>query len=161
MQSCAVGLFHAHQIALAPVYDRSLRPPQTTARMAGSIRFNAPKFSGTLELSLSETTLSRINGDGGHLAARDLVRELTNQLMGRVKNRLLQFQLELSLGVPTSAVLGSAVERPVPAGKTRHVYSFRTREDLIYVTLEGSFELSGLVFSPERVAADEGDVILF
>ncbi|HXK19707.1 MAG TPA: hypothetical protein VNG33_17975 [Polyangiaceae bacterium] len=94
------------------------------------------------------------------LGARDLMRELTNQLAGRVKNRLLNFTLMLNIGVPT-VLSGPALERQRPRRDTEVVYLFRTLRGEIVVTLDLTIDPSALNYSNTNRVAKEGDFIAF
>ena len=94
------------------------------------------------------------------LGARDLLRELTNQLAGRVKNRLLNFALMLSIGVP-SVLSGQALERQRPRRDTEVVYLFRTLRGEIVVTLDIHIDPGALDYSGTSRVAKEGDFIAF
>ncbi|HYP88192.1 MAG TPA: hypothetical protein VEQ59_08560, partial [Polyangiaceae bacterium] len=87
-------------------------------------------------------------------------RELTNQLAGRVKNRLLNFALKLNIGVPT-VLSGQAFERQRPRRENDVVYLFRTLRGEIVVTLDLQIEPDALSYSGSGRVAKEGDFIAF
>lgn len=161
VQSSTVGLFHAYDIAVAPAPGEMPFDDRSESRMVGVIRFNAKGFEGTMALSIGGETLARFSRTPmGLHATRDLIRELTNQLMGRLKNRLLQFQIVLQVGFPTALVTIPGVRSPT-AERTTLRYVFRTRHSPVLVTLEGSFDTRALVFSAAEMVAREGDLLMF
>ncbi len=94
------------------------------------------------------------------MGARDLLRELTNQLSGRIKNRLLNFALMLTIGVP-SVLSGQALERQRPRRDTEVVYLFRTLRGEIVVTIDLVIDPDALNYSGSSRVAKEGDFIAF
>jgi CheY-specific phosphatase CheX len=94
------------------------------------------------------------------MSARDLMRELTNQLAGRVKNRLLNFTLLLTIGVPT-VLSGQALDRQRQRRETEVVYMFRTLRGEIVVTLDLVLDGDTLSYTGQNRVAKEGEFIAF
>lgn len=162
VQSSTVVLFHSYNVAVAPAAVGEQKPATSNQpQLTGIVRFRGKGFNGTLELTVLEDTLVRIeNAPAGLHGRRDLIRELTNQLMGRVKNKLLQFQITVEVGLPTA--LTSPAQKGTPSRESRELsYVFRTRQGPIVVVLNGEFDETALVFSAAELVAGEGDVILF
>jgi hypothetical protein len=163
VQSTTVDLFHSRGVAVAPLPSSTSKPLQATYfALAGVVNFNAPNANGSLSLSWADPVFSLFtppvvaNGHG----SRDLLRELTNQLIGRVKNRLLHFQLFLKIGVP-SVISGQALERQRQRRELEIVYLFRTLRGEIVVTLDASIEAGALSYSSAVRVAKEGEFIPF
>lgn len=160
IRSATVGLFHSYGVAAGPQLQAR---PQTAheSSLCGSIRFNGKGFEGVLELIVPEPVLARVRNQPltAH-TSRDVIRELTNQLMGRIKNKLLSFQVSLTLSLPS---ITRYVPDRSPASSTQTgmlVYEFRTLEGPVFVILRGKFGEETLVFTSAGVSS-EGDVILF
>ena len=90
---------------------------------------------------------------------QDWLRELTNQLAGRIKNRFGRYRVPIHVGLP-SATKG--------VGEPKHdnqqsalVYLFRTLKDDVYVMLSGGFESATFDLQGGPNPAEEGDIILF
>src|SRR5690348_11494357 len=104
IQSSAVGLFHAYGVAAAPLTPietrfESFRPHYPVA----VISFRSQGMDAALILSIPQGVCAELKLDGVRPHThRDVVRELANQAMGRIKNRLTQYQVTLSCGLPTS-----------------------------------------------------------
>ena len=130
--------------------------------LAGIVTLTSPKASGSLSLSWADPVFSLFTPPipASSLGARDLLRELTNQLAGRVKNRLLNFALMLNIGVPT-VLSGQALERQRARRETEVVYMFRTLRGEIVVTLDLSLDGDALSYSSTSRVAKEGDFIAF
>jgi hypothetical protein len=89
----------------------------------------------------------------------DWARELVNQLMGRIKNRFLQFGATLQIGLPAS-INPNAEENPEHSSTLR-VYTARTLRGDVLLTVDGMPEESELSYVGPEGLALEGDVILF
>ena len=163
VQSSTVELFQSRGIAVAPLPSSVGNPHQPTYfSLAGVVALSAPKASGSISLSWADPVFSLFTPPmaSSTLGARDLLRELTNQLAGRVKNRLLNFALMLSIGVP-SVLSGQALERQRPRRDTEVVYLFRTLRGEIVVTLDIQIDPDALDYSGTSRVAKEGDFIAF
>ena len=125
------------------------------------IRYSSPEFEGNLILSMSEKTGARMLRTGIKPAsANDWLKELANQLLGRIKLRLMRFQVTLAVGLPTP-ITGPSLARHRALKETDLVYVFRTLEDNVVVSLSGRFDLTTLVFSSSSLPPEEGDVTFF
>lgn len=160
IQAAVVDLFQSHNVAVAPV----ARATAATARCASSdtaaqISFSSPAATGSLSLSLPDELVKAMGGDSLHMA-RDRVREMTNQLMGRIKSRLIHFGVLLQTGLPTMAncdLLRHALEE----SETARIFVFRSLRGDILVALDGAFDESRLKYIGRAGHGTEGDVILF
>ena len=126
------------------------------------LTLTSPKAHGSLSLSWADPVFSLFTPPipATSLSARDLMRELTNQLAGRIKNRLLNFALMLTVGVPT-VLSGQALERQRPRRDTEVVYLFRTLRGEIVVTLDLIIDPTALNYSGTNRVAKEGEFIAF
>lgn len=162
VQSSTVELFQSRGIAVAPLPSSVGNPHQATYfSLAGVVSLTAPKATGSISLSWSDPVFSLFTPPmpASTLGARDLLRELTNQLAGRVKNRLLNFALMLTIGVP-NVLSGQALDRQRPR-QSEVVYLFRTLRGEIVVTLDLQLEPDTLSYSGTSRVAKEGDFIAF
>ncbi|MDF3068381.1 MAG: hypothetical protein K0R38_3982 [Polyangiaceae bacterium] len=156
-------LFQSRGIAVAPLPSSVGNPHHPTYfNLAGVVTLSAPKASGSISLSWADPVFSLFTPPmpASALGARDLLRELTNQLAGRVKNRLLNFALMLTIGVP-SVLSGQALERQRPRRDTDVVYLFRTLRGEIVVTMDLHIDPDTLDYSGTSRVAKEGDFIAF
>ena len=163
VQSSTVELFQSRGIAVAPLPSTVGNPHHPTYfTIAGVVQLNAPKTTGSLSLSWADPVFSLFSPPvpPAALAGRDLLRELTNQLSGRLKNRLLNFAYVLTIGVP-SVLSGQALERQRPRRETDVLYLFRTLRGEIAVTLDMQIDPDALNYSGTSRVAKEGDFIAF
>lgn len=162
VQGATVELFHTYGVAIAPMEPAILRPGQRHhGEWACLIRFSSPGFDGSLILSVAPTTLAGLRpGTDGPNELRDWLKELTNQLMGRIKRRLSRLKVTLRVGLPTP-ISGPALDQQRTLKDTDFLYVFRTRTGEVVVSLSGRFDESVLVFSDIPDGPEEGEVILF
>lgn len=163
IQGSAVDLFHSCGLAVAPVERSQQRPSEQlqSPELGGMISFVGRGFTGTLTVGVPPAVFALIKQDPNRpYSGRDWVREVTNQLLGRIKSRLLQFQVTLQAGLPT--VMGrDAIERQRARGGLFAAYTFRTLRGDVLVTLSGEIDHSIFVYTGAASVASEGDVILF
>jgi hypothetical protein len=162
IQGSAVDLFHSCGLAVAPVERSQQRTEEIqTPELGGMISFAGRGFSGTLTVAVPPAVFALIKQDPKRpYSGRDWVREITNQLLGRIKSRLLQFQVTLQAGLPT--LMGrDAIERQRTRGGLFAAYTFRTLRGDIVVTLSGDIDHGIFVYTGMASVVTEGDVILF
>jgi hypothetical protein len=161
VQSATVELFHSYGVAVAPLPRRPPRPATLPDGHFGVITFNGHGMNGALTLFVPTPILGLTKASTLQaLQARDWIRELTNQLMGRIKTRLLQLQVTLQIGLPSALDRRLVEQRQKPSGM-QLIFEFRTIRDEITVTLEGTFDESGFKYSGTANPGSEGDVIIF
>lgn len=162
VQGSLVELFAAHQVAVAPLPRSSaLRVPALPdVSVAVAFSYGAgSEQAGRLTLSIPSAVLEQMRGQDGATVKFDWARELGNQLMGRIKNRLLPFDLRLTIGALT--VLDStALERQLQTGGSVRIYTARSLRGNVVVTLQGLPEEYKLVYVGAAPAA-EGSLIWF
>src|SRR3954463_14126907 len=93
LQSSTVELFHSQGVAVAPLRPCALGSQRRFYDWVGLIHFEAQNLSGVLTISTpmpvwSSREAGATTADSETLA--DWHREIANQLMGRIKNRLLK-----------------------------------------------------------------------
>jgi len=162
VQSCTVELFRLWDLPVAPVRHMQVSVGQHRYEdLVGVVRFEAPRFSGALTLSLESSVLDgMIQVPTDARRRQDWVREAANQLIGRLKNRLINFQVTLHVGLPT-AMSGRALEVKHRTFDTISVYLFRTVRGKLVVTLEGDIQPQALVYTGATLVPGEGEFIEF
>ena len=127
----------------------------------GLIRFSGKGYTGLLTLAVPVEVIDLTRKES-KLATnqRDWTRELTNQLMGRIKNRLMRFQIQPQIALPTVWER----EGPLRHGKFSDAaigYLFRTLRGQLLVVLDASIDESVFNYSGSEITGSEGDVIFF
>ncbi|HWA73681.1 MAG TPA: hypothetical protein VG937_15150 [Polyangiaceae bacterium] len=162
VQSSTVDLFHACSVAVAPL-------PRTTAtrkvvdrdRVVGMISFSSTSMTGSATLSVPNAVFElAISSIQRKPSGSDWIREQTNQLLGRIKKRLTQFQVTLQTGLP-SLPTPQRVQRLEAGDSQVSVYEFRTLRGEVIVTLDANIDYSALLYSGALKLPSEGDIILF
>ncbi|MFZ5896909.1 MAG: hypothetical protein ACOY0T_37980 [Myxococcota bacterium] len=166
IQGSTVDLFHTHGIAVAPVSQivRATTPlePAASNDLLGSISFVGRGCTGTLILSVPEEVFGLLKQDPMRpYSGRDWIREASNQLLGRIKSRLTQFQIMIQTGLPSTPGR-DAMERLRARSNMYVSYAFRTLRGRISVGLGGDIDYSIFVYSGAGInLPNEGDIILF
>ncbi len=91
----------------------------------------------------------------------DWLGELTNQLAGRIKNRLLRYDVVVNLALPM-VLRGVSVQ--IARAKDVWVWSFRGPQEGVSVWLDARFDESFALVprnDPGSQSAAEGDLVLF
>ncbi|AUX43394.1 hypothetical protein SOCE26_048420 [Sorangium cellulosum] len=162
VQGATVELFHFYGVAIAPVDAGELRE-EARGHLAptSTVTFHAPGFSGVLALSANPGVYRAMTELPPMLEGiDDWMREVANQLMGKVKSRLARFQIALHTELPQLR-LPVDLERRTRTCKQHFAYAFRTLKGEVFVTLSGDFDEGSLVFSNASPLPLDGKVILF
>lgn len=148
-------LFGAYGVELSP--SKKSWGSGDERLLSGSMGFVGRHVRGTCLLATTEKTLVESCPTNGTL--RDWIGELTNQLVGRLKTKLLGCGVEVF--VTTPIVLSGVRIQPLPRGNLEpSVFSAPAGDVLVWVEVEADrgFALGSL--HPGR-ANVEGEVILF
>jgi len=162
IQSSTVDLFHACSVAVAPLKRSTASSKVMGAdRLIGTIEFSSPSMTGSATLSVPSALFATTTASEERKpSSSDWIRELTNQLLGRVKKRLAQFQVSLQTGLP-SLPTQERLQRLQSASSSPNVYEFRALRGEIIVVLDATIDYSALRYSGTLKLASEGDIILF
>lgn len=155
--SC-IRLFEAYGVTL--VAD----PPGGAAElddlsMVGVIGFTSNQMRGTMVLAATDAPLTASNRVMA--PARDWIAELSNQLLGRFKNRLIPFGVELQMSTPLS-LRGSQL-RLVTTERALEPDIFMSPNGKVAVWLDVEASPDLVLAAPVGVSdvASEGDTLLF
>jgi hypothetical protein len=123
--------------------------------------FRSTQLTGWLSLSVPSELFVQMP-DGAEFAYRrhDFVRELANQLMGRLKSRMLQFQINLQTTLPTLIARDLLLHKAEGSSSLRW-HTFRLLRGDVVASLDGTFDGSELKYVGHEQHGHEGDVILF
>ena len=161
VQSATVGLVQAFGLAVAPAASqRALGSRVAFSDPVAMSSFEGQCLNGSLVLSIPETAYALIQGGASQTTnRRDLLRELENQLAGRLKNRFGQFQAPVRCGPPV--VLDEQARRRRFDDCELLGFGFRTLRGEIHVGFDGTTDESVLVYSGTGDIHREGDVLVF
>ena len=161
IQSSTVDLFHTAGIAVAPVATSRFDAEEIASRaLMASINFGGPAMSGTLGLLVPTGVFELVKQDPARpFTALAWVQDSVNQLLGRIKSRLLQFQVTLQMGLPMS--MNDKGLKQLTTQGVLAAYRFRTLRGEVSVTLSGRVDYSKLNYSNQTSFATEGEIVIF
>lgn len=159
VQGALVELFSAYAIALAPLPRLAKEMVSEIPGVSVNLGFKCEprNDAGKLTLSLSNALLEYMKDGETASIKLDWARELANQLLGRIKNRLLPFGLRLQIGVSTLLDPRQLHER-LQGPLDLRVYAGRTVHGPVLVTIQGLPDDASLRYVGTTSAA-EGTLI--
>jgi len=153
------SLFEAYGLSLTRYAVEKV--PGHEILMCGVIGFTGPTLRGTVILAANEMPLIASNPVHGS-PLRDWIAELTNQLAGRVKNRLRAYGIEIYITTPV--VLRGEHLAPVPRAEIQPECFEAPGGGVLWVWTEGEAP-EGFVLAEADTADDssvnEGDALMF
>jgi hypothetical protein len=157
---CCRELFSSYELDVHP-RDRSEFPATEQLAVCGVMGFGGKSMRGALVLATTKEPLVHTNPDAAG-SQRDWVCELANQLLGRVKNRLLARGVELWLATPA----GLSGENLSPtASKLRAPQVFAAANGFVCVWIDceyaPGFTLPSSPLLDVELPVQEGETILF
>ncbi len=126
------------------------------------IGYAADEVRGGLALGISKALAERTMPTAD-TPLYDWVGELANQILGRVRNKMLAYKVDLQIATPV-VLHGLGVQVAPPGeGLAKDVVCYRSGDDILQVLLEARFE-EGFEM-PEQAeedgVVDEGEMLLF
>ncbi len=126
--------------------------------VSGVMGFVGARLRGTCLLAGPSAIITASCPANG--SARDWMGELTNQLVGRLKTKLLSRGVEVALTTPI--VLSGARLQPVPRGALLPtVFDSEEGEVLVWVEAESGRDLTLTSARPTSSSGGEGDILFF
>lgn len=160
IEECCTSLFQDCGVPLEPMSESGALQINEKGAVA-FIGFSGPDVRGYLILGASLGLLRKaypFSGDGAaEEDLREWLKELSNQLLGRVKGRLLRHNLSFDVSCPTSMV---GMDLRGDAGEVMR-FGDSSAALLIEFDAELSPEFQFGVESAARVMPVEGDLLLF
>jgi len=154
-EEACTSLFQAYGVPLETVPTVGTAAPALSA----VIGFSGPGIRGTCILAASESPIKMSNPIGG--SPRVWIAELSNQLVGRIKNKLLAHGAEVY--VTTPVVLRAELLAPLDGGSKLPPRAFASEGGNVFVWIELETEptlVLSLTPRPEA-AVEEGDALMF
>lgn len=156
IQSVAVDLLASHGVTAVPLPPTPSSKLPSPPDLVSFGRFDATGCTGSLYLGCPPGVVELAEDASGIALKRDdWIRELCNQLVGRVKRRFLQFGVLLHTGLPA---LGNKRLLRRPQGTA---YYFRTIRGTFVVVLDAQIDAEVFVYQNDVQLQSEGDIILF
>jgi hypothetical protein len=149
-----VELFRAYGVELALAPEGWVETDDLL--LSGVMGFVEEHLSGTCVLAAPKDALMATAPEGAR--PRDWVGELTNQLVGRLKAKLMG--LGLTVAVSTPVVLAGLKLSPLPRGDASpSVYASPSGRVLVWLEVE--VDPAFVWGTPEESLAAEGDLLVF
>jgi CheY-specific phosphatase CheX len=128
------------------------------------IGFASEHMRGSLVMTARASSIERWRGPFGEISEtadlRDILGELANMVLGRLKGKLLREGLPILMSTPTTA-RGAAVML-APSGGPQEQLSFAGDRWNLSARVDAVFDIEfGLKEEPTVIAAEAGDVMLF
>jgi hypothetical protein len=165
-KSCA-ELFSTYGLTARLRREASAGPPTSRPSYASvlSAAGEDVRLNSTVSMDRELLALTHPSGNSAERDLQDWCRELNNQLMGRVKNKLLRLGCEISTGLPV-LVSGTGVSVVVPPDVDSRQYFFTSDHGNMTFTLAmlftPRFAFSGVSeFAPDEEVKREGELSLF
>jgi chemotaxis protein CheX len=162
VRNATEALFSNYGIKLEPdgtPLSKSLKLVQLIA----IIGFSSKALSGSLLMALPQTLVERTLPTPDATTG-DWCGELANQLLGRLKNQLLKYQVAVNLSLPV-VVSGEGLRLPASTRKIARFCSFASEGTIMFIRLEmetgPSLELVRNADAAQEAVVDEGELLLF
>jgi hypothetical protein len=161
IQSSTVELMRSHNVSIAPRPRAEVVGHVPDSEVAGVIGFEGPNIRGNLMLAVPAAVYELMTRDRPQRTTHaEWTYELTNQVMGRIKNRLIQFQVRLRTHLPV-VLSGIALERHKYRTASEVMYRFGTLRGELSVTVDASLTRAVLEYSNAPLLISENDLVLF
>jgi hypothetical protein len=157
LQASLVELFGAYGVAFAPLPRSALGAPTAPEVSVAAAFRNEAGTGGRLTLSLPAALLEHMKHEEATSVRMDWARELANQLLGRVKNRLLPFGVRIDIGLLT-LLDPKLMQHQLQELSGLRVCHGRTLRGPVLVTVRGLPEDSSLSYVG-AVRAKEGGML--
>jgi CheY-specific phosphatase CheX len=156
--AAGMALFLAYDVSLEPTDIEDYRK-SPELNLVSVIGFAGRDVSGTLVLGATKEPLER--SKPGRSSARDWIAELANQLLGRIKNKVMRAGIEF-YAMPPAVVSGHHLA-PVTSQPDFRPWVFATPGGVVCLWIEVSATPvlhRNMALVTEEIPA-EGDVLLF
>jgi hypothetical protein len=154
----ALALFSAYEVPLEPL-DGKANQTRCELDVIGIVGFSGRQFVGTLVLGATNEPLRRSMPRDG--SVRDWIRELANQLLGRIKNRVCSRGIEICARLP--AVVSGDHLAPVTWRPDFEPLRFAALGGRVcfWIELDAQREITMKHSIGQEEFPSEGEVILF
>jgi hypothetical protein len=154
-----VDLFQMWNVAVAPSEPSDRAPDGGLPELVASVECAGGGSAATLHLCCpTALATSALRTRTREPNVDDWVRELANQLVGKINRRYRQSNVEMRTGLPTSLKPEMLKRRITRASKLRY-YGFRTLSGPVVLIVEGVLEGAKLRYMGQ--SSVEQEIILF
>jgi CheY-specific phosphatase CheX len=159
IQSSTVEILRSYEITVAPRARSEVIGHVPSSDVVGIIAFEGPNIAGNLAVptSVCHPAMPRRARNTTHA---EWTYEITNQVMGSIKNRLIQFQVRLRTHVPT-VLSGVALERHKRRTAVEVLYCFAALRGDVSLMVDASLARASLEYSNAALVVSDNDPLLF
>jgi hypothetical protein len=157
---CCAQLLSSYQLD-ARSRSRDDFPAVEALALCGVMGFGGKQMRGSLVLAATREPLELTN-PGGVTSQRDWICELANQLLGRIKNRLLASGIEILLATP-AGLSGDNLCFTLSRLRAPQVFAAAQGYVCVWIDCEFAegFELPPSILTAAGTALPEGETVLF
>jgi hypothetical protein len=158
LSECGRALFDAYGV---PASDGE-RPPRVEGvevQVAGIIGFTGDAVRGSVMLAMSQHALEA-SRQSERDRPQDWIAELTNQLVGRLKNRLAAFDCDVVITTPL-VIRGERIAPVMDGESAPLVWSLGSGKAYGWIDIEAREDFELIERPGAAVAAAEGDSFMF
>lgn len=163
LRQAALDLLRCYGGSDAVELDPEGETPRDDFVLAAAVGFAGPSLNGTLAVAVPRRLLDSLyplqNEHGVLIAHGDWIGELGNQLLGRVKNKLVAYGVDMRLGTP--AVVEGRDLRLHASGGDLIEQRFHCNGNIVYIWLNAVAGEDLALAQTGDVTADEGSILLF
>jgi hypothetical protein len=162
VMDAARALFETYGVKL----DLDGSPAERTlqsVQLVSTIGFSSPTISGSLLLAIPNVVIQQtLPTQDANLA--DWSGELANQLLGRLKNQLLNYEVAINLALPV-VLSGDGFSLPAKTRRLTRHFSFVSEWGRMFVRTEmelcPTIELVRQTQVGDKASVDEGELLFF
>ncbi|MCP4677208.1 MAG: chemotaxis protein CheX [Deltaproteobacteria bacterium] len=161
VETSSIELCAAYNVAVSLRSCRISSYTEFTMR-GGVIGITGKDLRGSLGLRLTDSILEETDALGHD--KNDWIAELTNQFVGRIRNKLLLVGVEIDVGIPIT-IAGSQFEMSFSNREAR-IYEFVNTDGIpsVNVYLDGKYDPKMVLNAKDHEAkrpVSEGDLVIF
>ena len=126
----------------------------------GMIGFSGVQIKGSVSVWASSEVLEKTGYS--EFDKTDWIAEIANQILGRIKNKLIRFNVEVMTGTPTSIETGDLILNFIQRNVKKYRFIHNDKQQIL-ILLDIVFDDIAVVESIENAdeAVEEGEMLLF
>ena len=126
----------------------------------GMIGFSGVQIKGNLSVWAATEIIEKTGNS--NFDKTDWIAEIANQILGRIKNKLLRFDVELMMGIPTSIETGNLILNFIQRNVKKYRFTHGDGRQIV-ILLDTVFEdiLVNESTKTADEAVEEGETLLF
>jgi len=159
VNGASVELFQGYEVELEYIGAKETDNANKSSRV-GMIGFTGDAVRGTLAIHVCDALLDATGSNSDN--RNDWIAELANQLLGRLKNKLLSYDVVIQLSTPV-AVQGEGFKMSFKSALARQ-FSFKIDDKFVAIYFDGEYDETKeveLCEDTDSIGAPEGEMMMF